>query len=649
MSVISQQIAKLDATISQINNNMSNYQNTTEEINNNYQQLLKEVQLYYTHVKTLNTYNGLDAKLNYARLNIDIPKYVTEFMKATKGTGNSQDANGINSLSFACLIGNAFSGEQYFYSSGSAKADGTKWNKDTTTIWATSGSKLFQSIGFMKMIEEGLIDPALPIKSYIPEFTGEYSYYIGDTCNVTYIPTTAVYKPGDNLFDGSIPGFPAWTGQIGKDLLDNITVRDAMSLNICYPSNIQWIQARNVKDWTEAPSNAEAVVDKSFLCSCARFYEACWRGYNLGTPEKAKDDPKAIWSSIHADFIDLPPNKTSVNGGTADFILSVIKTSNNGSVPWGGKVGDTMMSRSGLKLVKGTYSNFTYGLLGGIAEVAVRRAGYKSSAEYIRKKFLEPMKIPYEQCWCDYIEKPPANWPQTIAESQFRRTEQFCKGYLSAGVDPKMVIDGDLYKSSGGTKGFPFNSVFWASQYPDDKIANIYTPTFDPDYETNYLTKNKYGASFGGNYFITLDAWSKMYSMYINKGVYNGVRYLSRGMWNYSQMTAVPAGAHFMQYGANNSLGNHMKRWTISHGMSFTNSAVTELYMPSTYDPGSNTSMVPVPGCNNENNLFWSGAFGNCYYLDFDTGLYIFQVNQVSSFGNRAKNLVWQGMVPYCL
>lgn len=71
--------------------------------------------------------------------------------------------------------------------------------------------------------------------------------------------------------------------------------------------------------------------------------------------------------------------------------------------------------------------------------------------------------------------------------------------------------------------------------------------------------------------------------------------------------------------------------------------------MPSTYDPGSNTSMVPVPGCNNENNLFWSGAFGNCYYLDFDTGLYVFQVNQVSSYGNRAKNLSWQGMVPYCL
>ena len=43
---------------------MSYYQNTTDEINKTYQLLLKEVQLYYTQVKTL----------NFTRLNIDITK-----------------------------------------------------------------------------------------------------------------------------------------------------------------------------------------------------------------------------------------------------------------------------------------------------------------------------------------------------------------------------------------------------------------------------------------------------------------------------------------------------------------------------------------------------------------------------------------------
>lgn len=604
--------------------------------------LKQELQLLRDYVNNLNTVNGLDIKLNYNRLNIEIPKYIDNFMKCTVGTSNSQDANGINSFSHVCLIGNAFSGEQYFYAKGDATSTGRKWNKDTTVFSSTSGGKLFQSICFLKLIDEGYIDPALPVKNYIPEFTGSYSYYLKDTCNVTYIPTNSFNntKPGDNLFDGSLSGYPAWTGQTATDLLDNITVRDALSLNIGFPYGQTWCQPRNIKDWSETPA-ANSQVDKAVLCSFARHYEACWRGYFDGTPEKAKANPKAIWTPLHPELIDLSDNKKYINDSVTDYILSVVKVSNNGTVPWMYKVGDTNVGANGLKQIKGTYSGLSYAILGAVAEVAARKAGYLSSADFLRKTVLEPMGITKDQCWCTSIEEPPIGWENNIAEQQFRRTEQMSKGYLSGGVDPQMLID-----ISNGK--FKYNQLFWASTYPNDKFASRYLPEFDPDYKTNYLQKNKYGIGFGGAYYQTLDVWAKVYSMYINKGVYNGKRFLSRAIWNYSRVTAIPAGAFYNGYTGISSQGNNNRRWTIAQGFSFVNGPTSELYLPTSYEPGASGSS-PVPGCNYENSLTWSGAFGNVYYIDFDTGLYIFQVNHVSSAGNRAKAVSDVGLVPYCI
>ena len=136
--------------------------------------------------------------------------------------------------------------------------------------------------------------------------------------------------------------------------------------------------------------------------------------------------------------------------------------------------------------------------------------------------------------------------------------------------------------------------------------------------------------------------------MYLNKGVYNGIRILSRAMFNYSKLTAVPAGAFFTQYGGFSDIGNNNKKWSIMQSFMYANSPISEIYLPSSYEINASSS-YPVPGCNLENSLTWSGNFGNIYYIDLDTGLYILQVNQVTTACNRAKTLSDVGMVPLCL
>lgn len=595
-----------------------------------------------TSITSLQSNVGLDTVLNTAKITTSIPTYAKTFLVATTGTGNSQDAKGQNCFSYVGMVGNAFSGQVVFYATGPAKIEGgqTAWDPEVTVYNSTSGGKLFQSICLLKLIEEGWVDPSATVKTYIPFFSGNYYYYTG-ACTGTFIPSsiTGTY-PGAMLFDGSWPGISAWTGSVATDSLDTITVRDAMSLNIGFPADTTWAYPRNIKDWAEAPTKGN--VDWRVLCSHARNYEAGWRGYNLGTPGAAYADPKALWTVRHPELLGLNDAVSYTTGPAADYLYSCVKLLKNGTVPMAWKVGEAEISGNNIYQVKGLYSALSYYIIGAVANKGAIAAGYASFTDYFRQKFLTPMGITPSQAWCEKMEPPPANYQLIKAEQQFRRTQQMCTGYLSAGCDPQMLIDGNQWISTSGTGGRPFNWVFWASQYPNDKIAAAYQPNYYAGWDQTL------GQTFGGAYYVTLNAWKKVYSMFINKGVYNGVRYLSRAIWNYGQITAVPAGAAFYQYGNYPSLSNNNFNWTISQGFQLTEGPTSELYIPSDYDPDQATT-ASVPGMNIDNSLYWSGAFGNAYYIDYDTGIYIFQINHVSSYGNRAKSVNATALLPYSI
>jgi hypothetical protein len=113
------------------------------------------------------------------------------------------------------FVGNVKSGQQVLAQYGSAKPDGTQFNKDSTLIPLISGGKVISSLILQKAIELGIISLKEKMTTYLPDlFTGTYTAV--DTVDVT-APGFNAYDPSTYTVNISTGAFSDWTIQ---DLLE---------------------------------------------------------------------------------------------------------------------------------------------------------------------------------------------------------------------------------------------------------------------------------------------------------------------------------------------------------------------------------------------------------------------------------------------
>lgn len=609
----------------------------------------------------------------------------TAFVRVTTGTGASQDATGKNCFGYACVVGNAFSGQEIFYTTGAADSAGNPYVYDQTLLLLASTAKFYNSCIWLKMLDERLISLSdTPFTMGLTAWTGTYQYYL--PASGTYVTTTTTTTilsgytgpnditgytgaftgpygatvstststsrtSSDLVYIGGATGaynsltaatldFSSWTGPRGTGSLSELTFAQLISGNLAFPHPNSF-SAANITAWTTAPTTAQkTTVDWGWNNCLKDTYLAYQNAINIGSASGAIAAGNAWWTW---DTAAQCRNFSFMTGPVTDSLTTALNCIKNGTIALGWRVGAEKISPyTDIKEQNFTYGRLNYDLLGAMCSLAAIRAGYSSLYDYLNKKILIPMEITSNDLYIYNYNNKPVGINQ--AETSCRRTQVQSSGtWLGPGADPKLYDDGILYQTSAGATGYAFNRLYWISQYPNDSMFNWpNTAFFDP-----------LGWTLGHVVTCNFKSWAKIIKTYINRGIYvnssgQNVRILSRKIWDFSQNTCRAMGSWLGQYAGYTNTSSQ-SRWIVAQAQKFSmddnlsDIAFTAVGGGDWYGANTATSSTLLTS----GMIQWSGSQGSTYIFDINSGYYILEFNSVANLGNNAKALGNAALLPY--
>jgi CubicO group peptidase (beta-lactamase class C family) len=591
-----------------------------------------------TVISQLQVQNGSPPYFNKAQTITNVNKFLygpvmpysastaLPFLKVATGAGASQDAKAQTCLTWAGLIGNAFTDEEVFISTGAVNSAGATWDQDVLMPLASS-AKLYNSFVWMKALEEKLISINDPVGQYLPEWnSGNYYYYTGNCTGV--FGTNAV-----------APVWSAYTGPLATGALSEITIGQCISLNLGWPYPGPSSFCRGIQDAFIAPTTAGTPVDWAEMNSLKDFYLAVQNGIAYAQagsgPTQAFADPAAMWDPFVARFTPIaqtvngPNTMYMMTGVVSDTLANALKLIKNGKVPMMYKVGSTFLNPvTGIKQQKATYSILPYLLLSACVSKAVVAAGYANMFDYMNQKILQPLDISTNQIYMALYQPAPTG--AVLAETCGRRIDYMCSGtnWIGFSADPTQYQAGLDYISSTGATGYAFNSCYYRSRFPKDVVLNIY--------ENGYWSTDPYGWGLQGQITCSFKAWKSIVKLFINKGRYNNKQIMSRAMLNWGQNNSSAPGAFYNQYSATPGSTSVNQRWCALQCYNYDGKDIIADINQNTADyPGTRDGVI-IPTISN-NIFWWAGSSGTSWNADIDSGFYTLVYDAMSTGLNNSK------------
>lgn len=551
------------------------------------------------------------------------------FMKATVGSSVGTDASGTNCFGFAGVIGNAFSGQEIYFSTGPCNSAGAQWNYTGTMMPLFSSAKFYNSFIFLKMLDERLINLSDTVGSHLPEWnTGNYYYYTG---------ATGAFFTGAQLA-ALTADFSGWTGSRGTGALTELTIAHLISENLAFPHEVS-MGPNQLQNWTTVPaasvggSSAIPYIDWNFLNCIKDGYLAGLNGIAAGSPAAAIAAGNAIWGFEKAR---LSNNYTFMTGPVSDYLTTALNCIKNGTIPLGWKIGSSRLSPyTNTILQNGSYGIINYMLLAAICSKKAVSSGYTSLWNYFQQKILQPLEITSQDLFIYNYNAQPAG--TTLAEPVCRRTQQQSTGtWTGIGADPQLWTDCTV-------NGRPFNLLYWQSQYPNERYANYPTTAFnDPA-----------GWDFGQSITCNMKAWSRIIKCFINNGTYlqsNGqwVRVFSSKIINFSKNNCISPGAFWASYVGYPSNSSPNTSWVVAQCARYeTINNFADIVNNISDYPGSSAQRTLPNAAISSSVFYWQGLFGTSFILDTETGYYILVANTVDGFLNVAKGSSAAALLPF--
>ena len=549
------------------------------------------------------------------------------FLKCATGASTGQDALAKTSFTWAAYIGNGFTDEGIFYTTGACNSAGVPWDQENIVMPIASAAKFYNSFLWMKILDEQLISLSEPVSTYLPDWTGIYYYYTG-------------YCTGAFGTSSTAPNWAAFTGARATGSLSEITIGQCISLNIGFTYWGTQYAPRGLLDAFVAPTTPNTPVEWAYLNSIKDGYFATRRGIDLAnagfTAIDGFNDPTAYWGGqaviVSPNFPYTPgyDSRAYLTGTNSNDLANSLKLIKNGTVPFMYKVGDVAISpNSNIRQQRTTYAGLPYGLLAACCAVAVRRFGYASLLDYFYQKIATPLDLTASDVFFSNIQPTPVG--KTKAEAIGRRTQDMCNtgNWIGFTADPSQYGAGLQYQSSSGATGYIFNSIYWESRFPKDGQIGA----------SNFYNNDPLGWNFGANVRCNFKAWTRVIKLFINKGRYNGKQIVSRGMINWGMNNVSAPGAFYNQYNAIPFNGGPNTRWVACQAYNIVSGDdISDIaYVPSTY-PGASRDLT-INTVLSKNIYYWNGATGTQWIADLDTGFFCCAWHGCSTQLNNAKGI----------
>jgi len=582
-----------------------------------------------SQINTINSNDGLDTTISQAISTNNMSIYMPTWFTGTVGgpTTASADLNGVNWKNWFAVWGNAFSGQEYFLASGPLTSpSGTNpvntYTADTF-IRLASVSKICNGLIMAKLMEEGYFRADDLVVSYIPTFTGNY-YYI-KSCTGSFVPSAS----NANYLANTLPSIIAsWTGSFATASLQTVQVANVLGLEIVHPYD-GYLMAGGLASLLTLPTTPSTVfnnftaTDINFSYSAVLAYNAFMMGLSLGATGSLN---QTNTGALRSGFFDAYYNDYSYcTGPVTDYVNSFINSVKldpltKGGSPLAYKIGQVQLDDTGIIAQKTNYSGLNWVLMSAIANRALQlkqgtpgfpAAGtYTSLIDYARKKIFTPLGITTNDLWVDFVESPPTGYQNNLAEMTFRRIEWLATGSWAGGADP-------TYYTPTTT-----NSLVWASQYPSDgfsKWGSVQPVIQDP-----------YGPRLDVGINVKISAYTKIFKLIANKGVYNGTRIITRSALKYMMINAKPAYGELLLQTPEDALSAAYKYciggfYKLDDSLSSVYNAVNP-NAPTTINFGQNPDVI-----------MWSALFTHNYAIDVDSGYYFWMGTQVVNIGSNVK------------
>ena len=565
-------------------------------------------------------------------------------LNVAKGTGGATDANGQGTLTYTNLVGNAYTDQEIFFTTGPVNASGDAMDQNTM-LHLASAAKFFNSFLWLKAIEDKIINPADAVGAYLPDWnTGNYFYYTG-ACTGALAPN--VYTPID---------FTTFTGTRAQAPLSEITIGHCISMNVAFPNTPSMGPGNQQTTWVQ-PADPNTIIDWSALNSFKDFNQTITYSANQFIAGSGAydlhQDPKGLVIDMSSAFCPaalLPGNNTQVflTGTVTDQIVSTLKVMKNGTVPLMWKCGATDTSPlSNIRQQKGVYASINYALISACVSVSLAKAGrpwsglYTDIYDYFTKRILQPLQIPSNSIYIMGYNAPTGPVGSKNGDILGRRPIYMTTGpagvnnWLTFGADPTAYAKGLQYVATTGATGVAFNSLYWNANMPGDITCRVINPL-----QFQYYNKDPLGWNMGIQVVTCFNSWKKIIKLFANKGYYNGQQILSRAMFNWSLNNCINPGAVFEGYNGFPGNGGPNLRWIVAQCMNYVaGEEMSDIFNTTT------AGLAPFPGAGgqsiipplNKNCYYWAGAAGCGWFLDADSGLFSLQWGCVASLNNNSK------------
>lgn len=158
----------------------------------------------------------------------------TAFKYCPANSGVGGDAQGLTDKGIAFLVGNAFTGEEIFFSTGACTYQGTGYSYEGGLMHLASTAKFANSFCWLKALEERLFTMTdTPYTLGLSDWTGPYQYYTNGTGGLMTNEVIA-----SNVPDFTASGNPAgqvWTGTRAAGKISEFTFAALASQNLGFP------------------------------------------------------------------------------------------------------------------------------------------------------------------------------------------------------------------------------------------------------------------------------------------------------------------------------------------------------------------------------------------------------------------------------
>ncbi len=595
ITTLQNQTSTLNSTVTSMSGSVASLNTSTSTLNSTVTSMSGSVSSLNRDVSALKIDNGYGQTLDLAG-QFAVRDYLNNYSYGGPLLGG--DANDAAHKGGFFYGGNAKTGQEFFFGTGTANAAGLTWSTGTKYSFASAG-KIVTGLVCSKMIEEGLINPFSPLctlsASLATLFTGPAIYY--DSINVT-VPA-------------SFPADGTYTATTGAYLLQNLTLSDLLHMNVGIMDDVFTVPATNMilltSQWGNAAgsllaatSGAASNIDKAMLVQSYKF---------VSTLLAAGTSAYGYAARIFNGEVVNPATITSTAITTA---INLIKS---GTIPLAYAPGaKSQQLPYGARILPATYDS-AYVLLGYVLDERLKAltSNTVNFAAYAATKFFTPLgmtntSVIFQQ-----------NVSTTnLSEGSFRRSVAYgAVPFTPLGADkPFSLIDPTTYPSYGcspsyatgafldfvlhGTTGAA-GPVVWASQYPDDGIARVISQGF-------YYQTGSASAGPAGNAPIiaSINDFGKLLQLICNKGVApNGTRLLKTESWNYFISSKIGS---LTGLGAGPTTLNEIDERTGS-----------TIFTMGANRVSTDTSNITTYGYDNTT-LFFDGAMGCKWYADFFTG-----------------------------